>query len=817
MAELHEFNRHSEDFDCLTARIIVRNKSKQEFEDIRHSLRENFLFREVESSALDHIINSMNYYILEKNEFVFQQGNPGFNMFFVASGMVDVLVNEALVKQLNRGDIFGELALIHESGRRATVKTSTKVRLWGLGREMFRSVLKKTNQFKYKENKDFLLSIEGFKDLKYIQIESLLSAAISETYEINEKVVSEGESTTEMYVIKEGYVNIFKGGEKIATLHKGDYFGEHSLIFGTVRTATVIAGMKTTVLCFTREVLTNSLGRHLEMVLFHSSIRIGLSKDPLFSILSPLQINKILPFLHIEEINTTIITKPSRTLTIVLKGVLRAIGSEDSWKSLECIRSSGLLSVTEDTLEVRGQDCTICSTSKENIEKALGMSLAKVIEYNQVLGLINQIYLFKYVPQAKVETLSTMVKLEIFEDGQVVFNEGEPGDYCYIIKSGVVEILKNGLQVNIVRKDGYFGERAILFSDPRAATARVVEKAELWLVGRNSFLSLLDPRLSSYLKNKIALQDTSIILNDLEVIQERGRGTFSSTFLVRHLITRMKYALKTIPKNYVQEYSLMEKFKRDKKIHLLCNFPFISTLVKAFAQHSFLFFLYEYIQGPLISQVIEANSALQMRQAHFYASCILLTLEYLHNKKIIHREITSESFIIDEFGYPILTHFTNATFIDDRTFTIVGVPYYLSPEIINGQGYTFFADLWSFGILIYEMLYGVVPFGNGKEDPYEIYQSILNEKHRYPVFIKESQKPKGIIEKLLEKDPVSRGNIDSIKAHQWFEGVVWDDLIGKQVVPDLVPTSKPREKKSQIAKVWETDEPSDSDWCKEFN
>ena len=135
----------------------------------------------------------------------------------------------------------------------------------------------------------------------------------------------------------------------------------------------------------------------------------------------------------------------------------------------------------------------------------------------------------------------------------------------------------------------------------------------------------------------------------------------------------------------------------------------------------------------------------------------------------------------------MLSSFSFAKIVPERTFSIVGSPYYLAPEIITGKGYTFHSDLWSLGVLIYEMLYRIMPFGHGEKDPFAIYEIILKENHRYPVFIKESMKPKGIIERLLDKTPGGRGTAESLKKHPWFDGVVWDELLAKEVVPETPP------------------------------
>jgi cGMP-dependent protein kinase 1 len=60
-----------------------------------------------------------------------------------------------------------------------------------------------------------------------------------------------------------------------------------------------------------------------------------------------------------------------------------------------------------------------------------------------------------------------------------------------------------------------------------------------------------------------------------------------------------------------------------------------------------------------------------------------------------------------------------------RTFTIIGTPHYMAPEIITGKGYSYSVDLWSIGVCLYEFMCGGVPFAEDAEDPYEIYESII--------------------------------------------------------------------------------------------
>lgn len=109
-----------------------------------------------------------------------------------------------------------------------------------------------------------------------------------------------------------------------------------------------------------------------------------------------------------------------------------------------------------------------------------------------------------------------------------------------------------------------------------------------------------------------------------------------------------------------------------------------------------------------------------------------------------------------------------------RTFTIIGTPLYMAPEIIAGRGYSFYVDFWSIGVCLYEFMCGMVPFGETTEDPYEIYEEILHKSVKYPPYLTD-KKAKSLMDQILSKIPEARwgGSFAALKSHEWFEHFDW--------------------------------------------
>lgn len=109
-----------------------------------------------------------------------------------------------------------------------------------------------------------------------------------------------------------------------------------------------------------------------------------------------------------------------------------------------------------------------------------------------------------------------------------------------------------------------------------------------------------------------------------------------------------------------------------------------------------------------------------------------------------------------------------------RTFTIIGTPHYMAPEIIAGKGYSIMVDLWSIGVCFYEFMCGMVPYGEDCEDPYEIYEEVIKKSLKFPNYV-DDKKAKTFMCQLLNKVPETRLGISyaSLKANPFFSTLDW--------------------------------------------
>ena len=268
-------------------------------------------------------------------------------------------------------------------------------------------------------------------------------------------------------------------------------------------------------------------------------------------------------------------------------------------------------------------------------------------------------------------------------------------------------------------------------------------------------------------------------LSDFQVLKKLGEGQFGTVYLVTDSTKSKFYALKCISKYETVKCKLEKHLLNEKNVLEQINSPFAVDYIRSFKDSHYIYFLMEFINGLELFDAIRIIGILNVEQCRFYTSILLHVLESMHSTNIIYRDLKPENVMVGEDGYLKLIDMgtckqINQKSIVQKTFTIIGTPNYMAPEILAGKGYTYSVDLWSLGVILYEFMAGYVPFGEDAEDPYEIYEEILKNSLKFPKHMNDKN-TNSFIAQVLNKTAEARlgGSFSALKNHPFFQGIDW--------------------------------------------
>ena len=403
---------------------------------------------------------------------------------------------------------------------------------------------------------------------------------------------------------------------------------------------------------------------------------------------------------------------------------------------------------------------------------------------------MKNIPLFKTLTTDQYNGIISALKVQEYEHGSCIFKENDNGESLFIIKSGKVNVIKKGVYLRSIGKNDYFGERSILFSSQRTATIVANGPVIVLVLFQADFLRVISDKFRINLIKRIELQDETIRLEDLKIVKLLGKGLSGIVFLTIHKQKKFVYALKTVHKQKIYDYNLYEGIKLEREILLQIDHTFMMKLVKTFKDEKRIYFLAEFVRGMDLFDVIRAMNFISETSAKFFTAFLLSALENLHENNIVYRDLKPENVVVDDEGYLKMIDFGTAKFVQGRTFTVLGTPQYMAPEVILRAGYGVSVDYWSLGVMLFEFLFGCVPFGEEDNDPVLVYEKVLERNIVYPQFMPKSYlESKNMIEQLLSKNPSQRtgGSIENLKNHAWFSNFDWDLLITRQADPPYIP------------------------------
>ena len=257
-------------------------------------------------------------------------------------------------------------------------------------------------------------------------------------------------------------------------------------------------------------------------------------------------------------------------------------------------------------------------------------------------------------------------------------------------------------------------------------------------------------------------------IHDFEKEKEIGKGGFGLVWKVVHKKTQKVYCIKVIQKHGIIEQKLVEQMNREIEIMYILNHPHCLRLKNHFEDDNHFYLVMPLAVKGQLYRVLRKFRKFDERTAAQILRETISALQYLHhfNPPIIHRDIKPENLLLNEGGRVLLADFGWSNFSDGGVRkTFCGTPEYIAPEMLLKKGHDTGVDVWSVGVLMFELLAGYSPFV--AKNNQDLYQNIRRLKIQWP----KDMPPlaKNLIGKILKLNPLDRPSLEEILDHQWFK------------------------------------------------
>lgn len=284
--------------------------------------------------------------------------------------------------------------------------------------------------------------------------------------------------------------------------------------------------------------------------------------------------------------------------------------------------------------------------------------------------------------------------------------------------------------------------------------------------------------------------------NVLQKVADLGHGTFGKVSLVWSPQTNRTYALKAMCKALLSRRKLQGATRSEKYVMKRLDSPFLTKLVATFNRGDSLYIMMEACRGGDLHETYIQNHFWGSEEhTRFYLACVAGGLNYMHECRIIYRDIKMENVVLDARGYAKLCDFGLSRFLwpsIGSAYTICGTPEYKAPEIDLGFGYNYAADWWALGVLLYELMVGSTPF-LAESAALVRAKAAAGIQKVLPTSSSDSAWT-DLVQGLCAQEPSQRlpmqkGGVENIHLHPWYldYGFDWDALHHRQWHPPYSP------------------------------
>eukprot|EP01130_Rhizamoeba_saxonica_P016755 TRINITY_DN7809_c0_g1_i1.p1 TRINITY_DN7809_c0_g1~~TRINITY_DN7809_c0_g1_i1.p1 ORF type:complete len:312 (+),score=56.93 TRINITY_DN7809_c0_g1_i1:68-1003(+) len=256
-------------------------------------------------------------------------------------------------------------------------------------------------------------------------------------------------------------------------------------------------------------------------------------------------------------------------------------------------------------------------------------------------------------------------------------------------------------------------------------------------------------------------------MSDFELGKPLGTGKFGNVYLAREKRSKYIVALKVLWRDKIEEEDGEINLRREIEIQSHLRHPSIVRMFGYFYDETRIFLILEYAAGgEVYSELVEQGFFDSHTSARMVCE-LADALHYLHSNNISHRDIKPENLLIDGDGRVQLADFGYSVHSKKRRRTICGTTDYLPPEMVVRSTHDTTVDIWSLGVLMFELLTGNPPFTRSMDDSTRtVHSRIISLDFDYPSDMDEGAKD--LISKFLKLIPEERIALPEVHNHPWI-------------------------------------------------
>ncbi|KAI1781669.1 kinase-like protein [Ganoderma leucocontextum] len=333
-------------------------------------------------------------------------------------------------------------------------------------------------------------------------------------------------------------------------------------------------------------------------------------------------------------------------------------------------------------------------------------------------------------------------------------------------------------------------------------------------------LSVSDLKLTAASRILKPSQTPGLSTVDFRVYQLIGSGAQGAVFLVQHLKNGRFYALKVIKKSVLKPSHFPFVFQEQVILKSVAGSPWFAHLRGSFEDDKNFYLLTDFYPEGDLGKRIYKRGRLESSDALPYCAQLVLALEQLHKRRIIHRDVKpanvlitrDNNLVLSDFGFSRAYALTAAqqpwrlreewaprpvrpspksemAKHPDVTRRDCGTIGYMAPEVCRGDWYTYSSDIFSLGVVFFELMNGKLPFGiaHGTRDQRAVYEQMMAQE--VVVRLDVDLDAQTLLRWMLEKEPSRRPTLEQVKSHPWFNSVKWKQLARRKSAAPLRPSS----------------------------